>query len=680
MGKRPIRIIQFFLFWISIIVQICFVNQPSVYSADKLFTLSQAQNLALSKNKSYKRVKSKIAMQQVKYAAAVKSIQLKKKNMSTFRWTPLLSFKFPEKADLADEFQWQYKPLQIQNQISTLTHKLQDTKYQVLEKVSVWYVQAYTCQEKITFSKERMEALQDAIARNSIRVKVGEANQADVDKMQNSLRRLEKDISLYQRNLTSMQRKIGDLTGIDLTTGYRLTDPLVTAEIGRDMLEGLLEHTLEADQSYYEARMTTQLSLTSVNLNQSLMQKQYGNKMNRLKPYLDQAKRGEEIDQESFKSAYDQFLIDIDAPWQGKKKILFIRIPKEWFKGAISGVRYVEDDPYALYTAVLDYEDAFQEQNNLKKELTDQVSDSFETLVTARNAYQSLLETEAEELVELKQAIIRNQVGELSYQELKTLQESYEETQLACMDSLASYSELLYGFDRLTCGGITAYLKGESLAVEAVLGGDSFLEEETAEGAYYYIQTKVEDNMFVFGISIPEDFRIEITAYELWVDGTQIGERVAADSQIQHLALSLEDPQKVVVHLYQGETLVDEVEIDSQVYRGDLKIKGGYRAVIKEQEKKVAEYTYEVDSRLGLAILRFEPQPGEGIFCYQVTEEQGQSLYQDNQVPIKEEFRYLSVMTGDLRQLRVIFYDKQGQELYQGRLDQQTGAVMVMQE
>lgn len=680
MGRGQIRKVGFILFCISILLEVCFVSQPPVYGADKLFTLSQAQNLALSKNKSYKRVKSKISMQQVKYAAAVKSIQLKKKNMSTFRWTPLLSFKFPEKADLADEFQWQYKPLQIQTQISSLTHQLQDTKYQVLEKVSVWYVQAYACQEKITFSKERMTALQDAIARNSIRVKLGEAKQADVDKMQNSLHRLEKDISLYQRNLTSMQRKIGDLTGMDLTTGYRLTDPLVTAEISRDMLEGLLEHTLETDQSYYEAKMTTQLSLTSVNLNQALMNKQYGSKMNLLKPYLDQAKQGEEIDQDSFKSAYDQFLIDIDAPWQGKKRILFIRIPREWFKGAISGVRYVEDDPYALYTAALDYEDAFQEQNNLKKELTDRVRDSFEGLVTARNAYQSLLETQAEEQSELKQAMVRNQVGELSYEELKTLQESYEETQLACMDSLASYSELLYAFDRLTCGGITSYLKGESLAVEAVLGGDSFLEEEAAVGAFYYIQTKVEDNMFVFGISIPEDFGIEITDYELWVDGTKIGERVATDAQIHHLALSLEDPQKVAVHLYRGETLVDEVEIDPQIYQGELEIKGGYHTVRQEQEKKVAEYMYETDSRLGMAELHFTPQPGEGIAYYQVTETQGKSLYQDRQVPIEEAFRYLAVMTGDLEQLRVIFYDSQGQMLYQGRLDQQTGSVMVLQE
>lgn len=680
MVRGQIRKLTLILFCINIILLNCFANQTFVLGADKLFTLSQAQNLALSKNKSYKRVKSKIAMQQVKYAAAIKSIQLKKKNMSTFRWTPLLSFKFPEKADLADEFQWQYKPLQIQTQISALTHQLQDTRYQVLEKVSVWYVQAYVFQEKINFSRERMEAMEDAIARNSTRVKLGEAKQADVDKMQNSLRRLEKDTSLYHRNLSSMLRKIGDLTGMDLTTDYRLADPLVTAEISRNMLESLLEHTLDSDQSYYEAKMNSQLSLTSVNLNWSLMNKQYGSKMNILKPYLEQAKRGEEIDQDAFKSAYDQFLIDIDSPWQGKKKILFIKIPKEWFKGAISGVRYVEDDPYALYTAVLDYEDAFQEQSNLKKELSGQVRDSFEGVVTARNAYQSLLETQIGEQGELEHAMLHNQIGELSYQELKTLQEDYEETQLACMDSLASYSELLYAFDRLTCGGITTYLRGESLEVDAFLGGDSFLEEEKTEGARYSIQTKVEDNMFVFGISIPEDFSIEITDYELWVDGIKIGERMAADDQIRHLALSLENPQKVVVHLFQGETLVDKVEIDSQVFQGELEIRGGYRTVRQEQEKKVAEYSYELDSRLGMAELRLVPQPGEGIAYYQVTEVKGRSLYQDRQVPIEEPFRYLSVMTGDLSQIRIIFYDKQGQELYQGRLDQQTGNVMVLQE
>ena len=65
----------------------------------KTLTLSQAVALATGVSREYKTTRSKIFLKQAEYEEAVKSIALKKKNMATFRWTPLLSFKFPEKAD-----------------------------------------------------------------------------------------------------------------------------------------------------------------------------------------------------------------------------------------------------------------------------------------------------------------------------------------------------------------------------------------------------------------------------------------------------------------------------------------------------------------------------------------------------------------------------------------------------
>lgn len=665
---------------ISVFLSACFTNQLTVYGAGKVLTLSQAQNLALSKNKAYQKVKSKIAMQQVKYTEAVKSIQLKKKNMATFRWSPLLSFKFPQKADLADAYQFQYKPLQIQTQITALTHQLQDTRYEVLEKISVQYVQTYIYQEKIAFAKEQIDSLEKAIAKNEARVKTGEARQADVDKMKTSLKKLENDMSLYLRSIEGAKRKISDLTGMDITTGYQLTDPLVTADIDRDKLKGLISYTLEEDQSYYEAKLTTQLAYTSLTLNESLMKSQYGSKMNILNPYLSQAVSQEEVDGDAFKSAYDQFLVNIDAPWSGKLRILFIRIPKEWFKGSIDGVRYVEDEPYALYTAVLDYQDAVLEQKSMEKELTGNVTDSFEALITARNAYQSLQDTSLAEKAEVEKSTVLNQIGELPYDELSSQQTGYEETQMECLDALASYSELLYSFDRLTCGGITAYLEGEGTNQEAAAGGTSYLEEELAEGAYYYIQSKVEDNVFLFGIHVPEEFNIDITDYELWIDEVQIGARTSADGQLRHLALALDNPQRVSVRLYNGDELVDEVEIDPQVNQAELKIQGGYRVVNEDTQKKAAVFSYQVDSGLNMAEIGFQPETGEPIAYYQVTDAQGNPLFSQKLIPIAEKFRYLSVMVGDISQLRVMFYDSNQQKLYEGILDELTKSVIAAKE
>lgn len=652
----------------------------TVEAARQVMTLAQAQNLALAKNKNYRSIKNKISMEEVKYAAAVKSIQLKKKNMATFRWTPLLSFKFPEQPALADEYEWQYKPLQIQTKITTLTHQLTDTRYEALEKVSNQYVTVYLLQEKIAFAQERRKGLEKDLAVNEIRVKTGEGTQADVDKMKNSLKKVEKDLSQHMRNFERAKSKLADTTGTALSAGALFTNPLVEAKISRDMLKELIRRTLAQDQMFYETKLNTQLAYISLTLNESLMRSQYGGKMNSLQGYLNQAKNGQELDGDGFKSTYDRFLLDIDRPWDGKLRILFIRIPKEWFKGEIDGVRYIQDEPYALYTSALDYQDARQEQDSMEQELTETVTDHFETLITARNAYQSMAEAANQQEQKLKKSMRLNQIGELEYEELEGEQESYEELQMECLDALASYSELLYSFDRLTCGGITSCLLEEALEQKNLSGGISHLEEELAEGAFYYIQSKVEDNVFVFGISIPEEFSIPVTDYELWIDDTQVGKRTGKDQQIRHLTLALENPQHVRVSLFDGDKKIEEVEIDAQVTRGELPVRGGYRVVKEKTEKKAASFSYTVNERLGTSEIRFEPETGEGIAYYQITDKAGKELYQKKLVSIEKPFRYLSVMTGNLTQLKVRFYDSQENLLYEGVLEERTHSVIVAGE
>ena len=158
------------------------VTSPhSASAATQTLLLSQAKKMALSNSSSYRRIKSKISLKEVSYKQAVKSLQLKKKNMSTFRWTPLLSFKFPEKGDLSDESEYIYKPAQIQSEITGLKHQLTDEVYAVYEDVTLLYTQVYSYQSIIEFKEEQLEGLKDTLERNRLRLLVGEAKQEDID-------------------------------------------------------------------------------------------------------------------------------------------------------------------------------------------------------------------------------------------------------------------------------------------------------------------------------------------------------------------------------------------------------------------------------------------------------------------------------------------------------------------
>lgn len=651
-------------------------NDKTVLAKDKVLTLSQAQNLAVAKSAGYKKVLNKIDLQEIKYAAAVKSIQMKKKNMSTFRWTPLLNFKFPEKATLADEYEWQYKPLQITCVINELKHQLSDEKLASKEKISNLYVEAYVCQTKIEFAENRLAIAEKTLEKNKIRLLTGEANQTDVNKMEQKVDKLKTEISLQKRTFLNKKKKMSKLLGIDITTGYTLNSPYVEASIPREVLQDLVNYTLDHDQSYFETKLETKLCLTGLNLTESLMQGQYGSKMNGIKPYIRQARNGEEVDSEAFKRAYRQMLSDVDQPWVGKKKILFVKINKEWFKGAISGSRYVEDDPYQLYEEALEYAESVRNEQDQKEEITASVEDTFEALVTAKNSYDAAKKLSDSLQGDEKKAVEQNKLGDLPYEELTQIQNEYEEQQLATLDLLAEYTKQLYSYDRLTCGGISEYLSGTDFKGTVADGGNSYLAKELEGKVYYYIEDKIEDNIFEFGISVPENYSLDITHFELYVNGTKIGEKTEVGQNLRHLALDLDMVETSEVYLYHDNELLAICEFDSSENQNVLKVSGGY-VETKKEEKVVATYSYTVNETLGMVELGFTKKDTESISFYELLDSNGIVITGENPLEITKKFTHLSILTGNFTELSVRFYDNSQNLLYTGYFDEITSSIKV---
>lgn len=653
---------------------------PTAKAADKVLTLKQAQSLAVSKDADYQKILNKIELQEVKYTAAVKSIQMKKKNMSTFRWSPLLSFKFPEKPSLMDEYDWKYKPLTITTEIKQLEHQLSDVGLAAREDVSLAYVEAYICQEKIEFYQESLTNTQVTLERNRARLATGEANQADIDKLEKAVENLTTTLSLQMRTLESSKTKISRLIQLDITNGYSFENPFVEADIPRSALTELVDFTLNHDQAYYDMKLDTQLSLTALNTAYSLMESKYGGKMGYVSGYVNQIRSGSTVDGSAFKKAYDLFLTAIDAPWAGNYRILFIRFPKEWLKGSRDGARYVEDDPYILYTGALEYMDRKQELDTAKQELTDSVTNGFETLITARNAYEGAKRSAEELLEDVEKSTYLNQLGEFTFEELRDLQNSYEEAQMEALDLLAEYSKLLYSYDRLTCGGITGYMTGENMDANAASGGVSYLEEEKAEGATYYIQPKVEDNVFLLGIHIPEDFSLEITHFELYVDGTRIGDKTPADQYLQHLSLDIESYETAELYIYNEDELLDICQIDAETYQGDLDITSGYRVIDTAMTRAVATYKYTANDTLGTATIQLTKKEEEPIAYYQMVNMEDTPILNEALTPIEEAFSYLDLLAGDFGQLKVRLYDSTENLLYTGTFHPLTAEIVVPNE
>ena len=306
-----------------------FQSAQSFQAKTYTLSLAQAKAMALANSDSYNRIKSRISLKEVSYKQAVKSIQLKIKNKTTFRWSPLLSFKFPEKLNFEDESSMVYKPAQIQNEITNLKHDLTDEVFGVYENTEQAFLKVYVYQETVLFEEERIKELEKTLEKNKGRLLLGLATQADVEAIEKRLETEKQKLAQDKKSFENAKSKLSDLINMDISTKYSFVEPYITGEIPRSELNALVKYTLANDQSYYEAKMATQLALLQLDANYGLLKEQYGSKINLISSYIQQVKNGQKIDSAAFKLSYDKFLTEIDRPWQGNWRILFIKIPFE---------------------------------------------------------------------------------------------------------------------------------------------------------------------------------------------------------------------------------------------------------------------------------------------------------------------------------------------------------------
>lgn len=656
--------------WFALALAVCLVSlsipTPKTQAAQKNLSIKMAKSMGLTNSMTYQQLQNKLELTKIQYDQSIKAIKLKEKNQSTFRWSPLLNFQFPQKPNLSEAFEYSYKPLELQSKLDTLEHQISDTVYQVYYDISSLFTKIYVLQERINYNEKRLTEYNKTLDKNRTRLTLGMANESDITAMESKISAIESTLVSDKSNFEAQKKKLGNLIGIDVTAGYEFDNPFVDGEISRDILDDLINYTLEHDHTYYQAKTATSNALIALNTNYNLMKGQYGSDITMLDSYINQIKRGDKVDTAAFKLKYNEFLKKVDEPWAGSYRILFISFPKEWFKGSIDGVRYVEDEPYALYECALEYQDAVKEQESTKTEISNSVTDTFENYVSSRKAVESVekqIQDKREELIKAKSL---NMMGKMTYEEYDAAQSEFEELQLELIQTKADYSEILYGFDRLTCGKLSDILGiSTNFTSTGGSGANSYAVANEGEGVYYYIHQLVSDNVFDFGLTVTEDADVELTHFELWVNGIQIGARTALGDTIRHLTLNLKQTERVFVRIYNNNSFVDDCDIDPTIYSAKLNLTKDY-TIVSNKGNLVGTYDISVDDR-GIATINFIPEMDELFAFYTIQTESGEYLINDEKQSIKQDFTYLGLASGGLEKLVITFYDEDENLMYKAR-------------
>lgn len=645
--------------------------------SSRTLSLEQTQRMAISSSSAIRKQNNQIILKRMKYVEAVEGIRAKVKNLRSFRWSPLLSFKFPQQLDLTEEYDLNVKPLTIQTEIDTLKHRLDDLKYEITHQANQKYYQVYALQQTTAFTQSRLEDAQTQLARNKAALSSGKATQSDVDRAQKSVDTLTKSLSTQLRSFENAKTSLSELIGVDVSVGYTFANGFKTAAIPREQLDSLTQYTLDHDQSFYEAKAATSTAKLNVDSYESLMRGQYGSKMNIIQNYINMAKQGMDVDYGAFQIKYKEMLNTLDRPWAGKIRILFFKFTKEWFKGEIDGTRYIEDEMYAVYTACMEYGNAKKDQDTLEKDLRTQVRDGYESVVTGWNTYETLQDLAAEAKEGLDRLRVLNRMGTADYTEVADQQEAYQVAQQDALDALKEYNNTLSEFDRLTCGAVSKYLKGTGLGLDTGEGGDAYAILDPIHDPYYYIYTSVADLTFYLGVSLPEGYEPAIDSFEVWYAGTQIGERTPVGTELHHLALDYQDTSQLTLRFYNSGTFVDECDIDASVPRDVLDIQKA-ETPDPAAQRSVGSYTVTTTMEGGVSVseLKLTLNAVEHAASYTLTYGDRQ-VYTTEKRPVTQSFTYLTLLIASLEDVTATLYDSDGNALMQVRFEPSTQELMT---
>ena len=646
-----------------------------------VYTMTQAREQAYHNSAKLEQLENKLETKRVQLTQAVKTIAMKQKNMRTFRWSPLLSFKFPTKPDLAEAFEFEFKPKSIQYEIDVIKHQITDQKFVIYQQVNSVYLDIVMLEQEIDLNQKRLDATEKSIEKSKLKLLIGQATQEDIDTMNAKCNSLTAKISSASRNLVSKKKRLATLTGNDnVLNSYSFENPLVEAEMSRsEVLNKLIQYTLDNDQSYYEAKIAQQSAYVQLTTNYDLMSEQYGSKMSIIRSYYNQALNGEKINAKAFKQAYKEFLEKIDEPWNGYRRIIFFKFPKVWFKGAIDGARYVEDEPYALYESALEYQDARLEAEGIKEDITAQVEEYFDNYISVKNSYKDSVEQVELAKRQLDRDLLLNKLGTMTYDEYTSSLDNYETLQSEMTDNMKTYSSTLYEFDRLTCGAISKYMEKGGLDLNVAEGGESVIIEENVEGSYYYIEQIIQNEEFRLRVQLAEELDGQVTDFELWCDDIQIGERTSIDKTLRHLSLAIKNVEVVKLRFYNDGEYVDDCEIDPGTLSGKLTITTGYQ-VQQTDSMEIGTYTCHRNDTTGFTEITLSPEAQENIGYYLIRTEGGKYLITEEPMTVATVFKYLSVLETDLANVTIEFFDASKNKLYDGSFDTANMKLLKKQE
>lgn len=623
-------------------------NLIFVAFGETLLDIDTCRRMTLENSFELKSVKMDLIKKDIEKNQAIEGIKDIRKKESTVRFSLLFNIEFPEKHGMPKEIKLVMKIPQIEREISVLKEKYKYEQIKAINSLDMLYFDILLKEYEIENYGKLLEESNKALEVNNFRVATGLGDPEDIKYLEKSYGDLEKEYRTALMDYQNKKENMGKLIGIEINENHKFDDSaLIIASVEREDLKDILNFALSKDFNLFKEKKETELAIRNVKEISSIYKKQFSSKVN----VLDSQLRKSEIDIDTFYEKYKEALDNIDSPWRRYYKInmLFftIKIPYRWFQGEYDGLRYFEDEKYALFLAVVDREKQIKKEEDARDKFVQSVRNNYNNLKNSEIAYLTAKEQMIKAEEDYNNKADLNKIGRLSLQELDKASKEFVNSQNSLYSLLIDYNKSLSSFNFQVSGYLDKYFGNESVEKFDLESGISNKVDEGVNT--WYVKNSIDDYKFTFGIRLGDDS--DYTHYELYTNQNyRVGEKVEIDKEISHLPIAFENASSFYVKLYSDKLLKAIGEFEGDDYTGTLEIQD-----VENNKYKVGTYigSYEFESNNIYSSLKVKVNEDISASGYKV--KLGEKNLSDL-LELDKEYRSLSLLENDIEKMEIELY------------------------
>lgn len=566
-------------------------------AAEKELTLQDIRTLAVENSTGLQNTKIDLVKKQIELRQAKEGIADTIKKETTIRFSLLFNIQFPEKHGMPKEIELLTKVPEIENDIAILNEKKKSESLKSQTSGEQSYYDVLLAQHNEQTIEKRLEELKQSRETMDRQVKLAKAKKTDLEYIEDSIASLEKE---REKNIilqNDKQTKLAGILGKENFLGYHVSEEILQTSFNRTQLEEITNYALQHDFELYQKRQARILAEKETDVVMGIYKNVYSKYMTDVESYI-KNHENIKIDYEEFIARYQTTLDNIDSPWYGSYVInlIFFKIyiPKEWFKGEYSGTRYMEDEKYQLFLTLVERDKAREEEKQTEKQLKENIQTAYTTLKTIESSIQQMENNLEQSEIRYSEKLEDNRKGIVLFTELESARESLYQQQQSLYETKIDYAKALSSFNNQTAGYVNHYLGIAEIEEENYQIGESIMGEAT-----WHIKTNITDYNFLFSVSIPEEYGVD--SYQLYYEGTAIGEKTPITETLTHLAVTYGNSTMLTAYFYEGNQLKYTAEIQGLQYDGTFIMKpaeGTAPVVQQKQQQQVGVWNIQQEDSL----------------------------------------------------------------------------------